>query len=88
MPPTNYTDFNWIPVPGEYKDYLAAKINVIRQEIVAEGKVQVYLVGENGDVETVSFKVPRAERMVNLVSILRVCFFISLMQPWESLPFL
>lgn len=76
MPPTNYTDFDWIPVPAHYKEYLAAKINLIRQEIVAEGKVQVYLVQKTGDVATVTFKVPKAERMVNVVGILNVCYFI------------
>lgn len=68
MPPSNYSDFEFIAVPRRFKEYLAAKINVIRQQIVAEGKVQLYRQEANGDVSAHAFNVTSAEKLVNVVS--------------------
>lgn len=67
MPTSNYTDFQWRYIPGRFRDYLAASINVVRQQIVAEGKVQVNVHEASGAISTVKFDVPKAERLSNLV---------------------
>lgn len=75
MPPSTCTNFEYVRVPSRFKEYLAAKINVVRQQIVAEGKVQVYRREANDDVSAFAFNVTKAERMVNVVSLV---FFLCL----------